>query len=91
MNLTQTVQGVQLEEISKVIQTMECDIFGKYKMLHNPKCKKQSRCLTIPYNHINISDDYVYEYFIDIDKLAALIYVRRNSFNTADITIVDLL
>lgn len=88
-NLTQVFRGIQLEEVSNIINDIEQKIHNKYEMIGDPSCSQNCRMVTIAHSSTQISDNSLREY-INNDKVVATIYVRRNDFNTADILVSDL-
>lgn len=88
------IKGLQLEIVSSTIENIEHDLFEKYKMVGNPAAHKYMRNVAISgtsefeSSEFRSSDNFIYEYMID-DRLIAMIYSRRNDFNTVDLYISE--
>ena len=79
------IKGLQLEIVGSTIENIEHDLFEKYKMVGNLSARKYTRNVAISTTStFESSDDFIYEYMI-CDKLVAMIYSRRNDFNTVDL------
>ena len=79
------IKGLQLEKIGSTIDAIEGNFLGKYNMIGYPAARKYTRNVAISAtSKFEPSDDFIYEYIVD-DKLVAMIYSRRNSFNTVDL------
>ena len=83
------IKGLQLEKVGSTIGNLESDFIEKYKMFGNPSVRKYKRNVSISaISKFEPSDDFIYEYIVD-DKLVAMIYIRRNSFNTVDLYVSE--
>ena len=83
------IKGLQLEIVSSTIDNIEHDLFEKYKMIGNPSAHKYTRNVAISTTSAyEPSDNFIYEYMLD-DRLVAMIYSRRNDFNTVDLYISE--
>lgn len=83
------IKGLQLEMVGSTIYDIECDFVKKYKMGGNPSTRKYTRNVAISTTSaFEPSDNFIYEYLID-DQLVAMIYSRRNDFNTVDLYISE--
>ena len=83
------IKGLQLEIVGSTIYDIECDLFEKYKMIGNPAARKYTRNVAISgTSTFESSDNFIYEYMLD-DRLVAMIYSRRNDFNTVDLYISE--
>ena len=83
------IKGLQLEIVGSTIENIEHDLFEKYKMVGNLSARKYTRNVAISTTStFESSDDFIYEYMIG-DKLVAMIYSRRNDFNTVDLYISE--
>lgn len=87
-DLTRVIRGVQLENVSSIINDIEERIHSKYEMIGDISCSQNCRMVTNAHSSTQISDNSLREY-IENDKVVATIYVRRNDFNTADILVSD--
>lgn len=83
------IKGLQLERVSSTIENIEHDLFEKYKMAGNLTAYKCMRNVAISStSEFEPSDNFIYEYTID-DRLVAMIYSRRNDFNTVNLYISE--
>ena len=83
------IKGLQLEKVGSTIGNLESDFIEKYKMFGNPSARKYKRNVSISaISKFEPSDDFIYEYIVD-EKLVAMIYIRRNSFNTVDLYVSE--
>ena len=83
------IKGLQIEIVGLTIENVEHDLFEKYKMVGNLSARKYTRNVAISTTStFESSDDFIYEYMIG-DKLVAMIYSRRNDFNTVDLYISE--
>ena len=83
------IKGLQLEIVGSTIENIEHDLFEKYKMVGNPSARKHTRNVAISgTSAFEPSDNFIYEYMID-DRLVAMIYSRRNNFNTVDLYVSE--
>ena len=83
------IKGLQIEIVSSTIENIEHNLFKKYKMVGNLSSRKYTRNVAISgTSAFDPSDDFIYEYMI-CDKLVAMIYSRRNDFNTVDLYISE--
>lgn len=83
------IKGLQLEIVGSTIENIEHDLFEKYKMVGNLSAHKCTRNVAISgTSTFEPSDNFIYEYMIG-DKLVAMIYSRRNDFNTVDLYISE--
>ena len=81
------IKGLQIEIVSSTIENIEHNLFKKYKMVGNLSARKYTRNVAISgTSTFEPSDNFIYEYMIG-DKLVAMIYSRRNDFNTVDLYI----
>ena len=79
------IKGLQLEKVGSTIDDIEDNFLEKYNMFGYPSARKYTRNVAISAtSKFEPSDDFIYEYIVD-DKLVAMIYSRRNSFNTVDL------
>ena len=83
------IKGLQLEKVGSTIGNIEGDLIEKYKMFGNPTTRKYKRNVSISaISKFEPSDDFIYEYIVD-EKLVAMIYIRRNKFNTVDLYVSE--
>ena len=83
------IKGLQIEIVGLTIENVEHDLFEKYKMVGNLSARKYMRNVAISgTSAFEPSDNFIYEYMIG-DKLVAMIYSRRNDFNTVDLYISE--
>ena len=83
------IKGLQLEKVGSIIGKIEGDFIEKYKMFGNPTARKYKRNVSIPaISKFEPSDDFIYEYIVD-EKMVAMIYIRRNNFNTVDLYVSE--
>ena len=83
------IKGLQLEKVGSIIGKIEGDFIEKYKMLGNPSARKYKRNVSISaISKFEPSDDFIYEYIVD-EKMVAMIYIRRNKFNTVDLYVSE--
>lgn len=83
------IKGLQIEIVGLTIENVEHDLFEKYKMVGNLSAHKYMRNVAISgTSAFEPSDNFIYEYMIG-DKLVAMIYSRRNDFNTVDLYISE--
>ena len=83
------IKGLQLEKVGSIIGKIEGDFIEKYKMFGNPSARKYRRNVSISaISKFEPSDDFIYEYIVD-EKMVAMIYIRRNSFNTVDLYVSE--
>lgn len=83
------IKGLQLEIVGSTIDNIEHDLFEKYKMIGNPSARKYTRNVAISTTSaFEPSDNFIYEYMVD-DQLIAMIYSRRNDFNTVDLYVSE--
>ena len=79
------IKGLQLEKVGSTIDAIEGNFLEKYNMFGYPSAQKYTRNVAISAtSKFEPSDDFIYEYIVD-DKLVAMIYSRRNDFNTVDL------
>ena len=79
------IKGLQLEKVGSTISAIEGNFLEKYNMFGYPSVRKYTRNVAISAtSKFEPSDDFIYEYIVD-DKLVAMIYSRRNDFNTVDL------
>ena len=83
------IKGLRLEIVGSTIENIERDLFEKCKMDGNPSARKYKRNVAIAkISAFEPSDNFIYEYMID-EQLVAMIYSRRNDFNTVDLYISE--
>lgn len=83
------IKGLQIEIVGSTIENIEHDLFEKYKMVGNLSAHKYTRNVSISETSaFEPSDNFIYEYMIG-NKLVAMIYSRRNDFNTVDLYISE--
>ena len=79
------IKGLQLENVGSTIDAIEGNFIQTFKMIRNSSERKYTRNVAISAtSKFEPSDDFIYEYIVD-EKLVAMIYSRRNSFNTVDL------
>ena len=83
------IKGLQLEIVGSTIYDIECDFVKKYKMVGDPSAHKYTRNVAISTTSaFEPSDNFIYEYMI-VEQLVAMIYSRRNDFNTVDLYVSE--
>ena len=83
------IKGLQLEKVGSTIGNTEGVFIEKYKMFGNPSARKFKRNVSISaISKFEPSDDFIYEYIVD-EKMVAMIYIRRNNFNTVDLYVSE--
>ena len=83
------IKSLQLEIVGSTIENIEHNFFEKYKIVGNLSARKCTRNVAISgTSAFEPSDNFIYEYMIG-DQLVAMIYSRRNDFNTVDLYISE--
>ena len=83
---------VTLEEIADVVEQFEQSVISEYDFYNSPFCEIQHRGIGIKnafQEEIHRSDDEIL-YYLKNDDMVAMLVVRRNEFNNAEITMVKI-
>ena len=79
------IKGLKLEKVGSTISAIEGNFIQTFKMIRKSSDRKYRRNVSISaLSKFEPSDDFIYEYIVD-EKMVAMIYIRRNSFNTVDL------